>query len=482
MAAGNQISKPKGPAPEPDSWGGPVKQRLAVVGGVFIYVACFQWVYIHYLYQTFDYFGFDYYPPATRYLALGWVLSLLPSLWIPIKLTRASQLAYWVLYLTAIIPSMWVPLYVGLNPSPEIALVMLTLFAGFAILGTVYLVPVIPLGPARMRPENFWKLYAALGLAMALWIIIVFRSNLAVVSFWQVYELRDVASEMAEGNPVNYAFMLLTGAIAPFLIAWGLYHRRALLYVAGCLGQVLAYMAGGAKGSLLSIVFISGLYVLLTRKQQYPFAVKLMAAIVALVLGTVVTYLVAGVEATPESAPILFMAVSLVFMRTFGIGGLMTAQYYDFFQRNPQTLYSHIKGVSSFVQYPYANAIGLEIGSFYTGNPMQDSTAHFWATDGLAAMGLPGVLLISVFCALVFWAIDCVADRHGSRLGALIICFAAFNIANISLFTSLLSGGLALLIVFMYLAPGKPGPAAARFRMPARRRALGGTLPAPGSQ
>src|SRR5439155_25815507 len=89
----------------------------------------------------------------------------------------------------------------------------------------------------------------------------------------------------------------------------------------------------------------------------------------------------------------------------------------------------------------------------YSGTRDLDSTAHFWATDGLAALGLPGILLISVFCALLLWAIDSVAEKHDPKLVALLISFAAFNLANISIFTSLLSGGLALLMLLLYLMP-----------------------------
>src|SRR5262249_1743147 len=104
------------------------QQRLLLVGGIAAYIACFHWMYVHYLYPEWGYFGFDYNPPATKYLVLAWVLSLLPSFWMPIKLTRPSQLAYWVLYITTIIPSMFVPLFMAIDPAAEISLLMIVLF------------------------------------------------------------------------------------------------------------------------------------------------------------------------------------------------------------------------------------------------------------------------------------------------------------------------------------------------------------------
>jgi hypothetical protein len=156
------------------------------------------------------------------------------------------------------------------------------------------------------------------------------------------------------------------------------------------------------------------------------------------------------------------------------MGGLVVAWYYNFFQQNPLTYYSHVTGVNWFIHYPYANYSGLEVGSFYHAGSDLDATAPFWAMDGLEAIGLPGVLLISVFCALVFWALDSASQRHDSRLAALITTYAAYNFANISIFTSLFSGGLILVILCLYLLPPRRGM---EF-LPSRRKKKAGVLAA----
>jgi hypothetical protein len=147
----------------------------------------------------------------------------------------------------------------------------------------------------------------------------------------------------------------------------------------------------------------------------------------------------------------------VVLMRTLSINGLVTAQYYDFFQQNPLTYYSHIKVVNWVVHYPYQYPVGQEIGLAYSGTTGLDATANFFATDGIGGLGLPGILLMSVFCAGVFWILDSAAQKHDPRLAALVTTYAAYNIANISIFTSLLSGGLALLMVMLYVMPAQKG-------------------------
>jgi hypothetical protein len=457
-----------------------VQERVLLVFAISSYVALFQWVYEYYLYPSWDYFGFHFEPPPWPYLVLAWILSVTPSLWMPVKLTRPSQLAYWVLYITVFIPSMFVPLYAGLDAPKEISLLMVTLYAGFALMGSCYRMPLLRLEPARISRRVFWKGFGLTAGALAIWMIVVFRGHMQFLSFNNVYDLRDIQNDVSEGKLVNYAFMLLTGACNPFLMACGLFYRRRWLFVAGVLGQLLVYSVGGTKGSILSIAFICGFYALF-RIGRHPFALKLVFGTLALVGGLGLSYALAGYDPAPLEWH--WVALFVVLVRTFSMNGLMTAWYFNFFQSNPHTFYSHIKGVSWFVQFPYERTAALEIGSVYMGGNDADPTAHFWAIDGIGALGLPGVLLISAFCALVFWALDSAAQRHDPRLAALVICYAAYNIANISIFTSLYSGGLAILILALYLMPAET---AARLRKPALNRRAGrapfsGTQLIPGS-
>jgi O-antigen polymerase len=424
------------------------KSRMLLVLGILAYVGCFQWMYVHYLYPMFDYFGYDYNPPGTGYLALAWVLSVFPSVWMPLELKRPSQLAYWILYITVLIPSMFVPLYAALNPPPEISVLMMTLFAGFVIAGASYLLPLFRIRSLKISSRAYWKGFGFVAGALTLWMLVVFHKHLQILSFQYVDDLRRVASDIGEGSRVNYSYMWLSGVINPFLMGWGLYYRRRWLFLIGALGQLLVYSVVGSKSSILSVLFILGFY-LLFKLSRLAFALKLTLGSLALMGGFCLSYYFSGEN--PGLIQLILLAV--VFQRTLSEGGLITAQYYDFFQRNPLTYLSHIHGVNLFVHYPYKYTIGEEVGLAYAGTTDLDATGHFWAADGLGGFGLPGVLLISVLCALVFWVLDSTARRHDPRLIALLISFSALNLANASFFTSLLSGGLGLLIFLIYLMP-----------------------------
>jgi len=424
------------------------RQRALLVLGVLAFIVSYQWLYKHWAFPTFAYLGYDYTPPSNGYLLLAWVLSMLPSLWMPISLTRPSQLSYWVLYLTVFIPSIMISLFAGIDPAPQLAMLMLFLFIGFAIIGFSYRRPLMKLRSPRLRSSRFWYGFTLIAGLLILWLIIAFRGKFFIVSFTDIYDVRFAADDVIADTLLNYPLMLLPGAINPFLMAWGLYHKKKWIFLAGALGQLLVYSIFATKGSITSILFIPAIYLVL-QGDRGRFGMKLVWSIVALFVGLMLSFIVAG----EQSGPLFAMALFVVFLRTFATNGLATPLYYHFFQANPHTYFSHAKGFNWFIHYPYSNPLGIEIGSYYTGDPTFDYSAHFWATDGLGGLGLPGILLVSAFCALIFWVLDSVAQKHDPRLATLVITYAAYNIANGSLFTTLLSGGLGLLMVILYLMP-----------------------------
>jgi hypothetical protein len=343
---------------------------------------------------------------------------------------------------------MLVPVYADVLTMGQNIAVMLTLFVGFAITGLSYTLPLFRIRNKMMPPSSFKYLVIGCLTIAAAWFGYVHRSALALVSFSAVYDLRFNANELMEGSYVSYAGMLLSGAIDPFLMAWGLYCRRPLLFAAGALGQVLVYAGWGTKGSLTSIAFMAAFFLML-RSNRRAFGLKFAASVTGVLAAFAGLYLLLGNDIGPIPSFIFF----LLFARTFTIQGLLTAQYYDFFTHNPLTHYATVNGINWFVHNPYAHPIGIEVGYSVSGDPQYDAIAHFWASDGIAAWGLPGIILISILCAFVFWVLDSAAQRHDPRFGALVTCYAAYNLANIPLFTSLLSGGLGLLALWLYLMP-----------------------------
>ncbi|MGE0458959.1 MAG: hypothetical protein AB7O56_12235, partial [Bauldia sp.] len=145
---------------------------------------------------------------------------------------------------------------------------------------------------------------------------------------------------------------------------------------------------------------------------------------------------------------------SVGYMRTLGIQGAMAGVYADFFTANPHTYWSHVNFVATLINYPYTLPLGYVIGTHLVGGAGFNANASFWVTDGIAAFGYAGIVLIGG----VFGFLLAIANRlvPADRLvfGALLAIPFVMFLANTSLFTSLITGGgLLIAILLLYGAP-----------------------------
>jgi hypothetical protein len=150
-----------------------------------------------------------------------------------------------------------------------------------------------------------------------------------------------------------------------------------------------------------------------------------------------------------------FIIASLLFNRTFAAQGYTTGSFFDFFHHNPHTYFGHIHFIGDLVGSPYRRNLGEEVAQYYMGRNDVNLNANFWASDGIASIGVPGVIIASLLAAGAFLIFDSAAAPHNSRVVALCLCFAAINCGNWPLFTLLFSGGLIILIGVMLVAPSR---------------------------
>jgi len=156
----------------------------------------------------------------------------------------------------------------------------------------------------------------------------------------------------------------------------------------------------------------------------------------------------------------LFFQESLVynvFMSVFSlrfimISGVNAVNYIDFFSHHEHTYFSHINLVNKFTNgYPYGdNAIGQVIGDYYYGTTDANYNANFLLTDGVAGGGPIFVLITGIIAGVTLRLINSVTRKHDVRFAALPFSIIAVLLMNISLFTTLLSGGLLLVLVIFY--------------------------------
>jgi len=104
--------------------------------------------------------------------------------------------------------------------------------------------------------------------------------------------------------------------------------------------------------------------------------------------------------------------------------------------------------VGLFVHYPYQMTLGEVIGYDLVTSDL-DANASFYATDGYAALGAVGVVLIGPIFGL-FLSVANAMTASSLRMACAAFVPFVMIVSNSSLFTSLLSGGGFLLLLLVY--------------------------------
>ena len=425
-----------------DSW----KSRFAYIALAGAFVAVFTSIYTSHLARVFGYMRMTYNEPELVPHMLAWVLALIPACFLSVRLEKPSQFILSLLYIGIYIPSTVVPLYMRMRPEWDILALDAVLLLGLALMALVARGKPRPYRFKEPDGRAFWGVLWTIFAASAIYIVAVFGDNLRLVSLNNVYTsgLRLSSRAIFDNSYVGFAVMLMYSAVNPILLALGLHNRKIVLVAGGIAGQLLCYSTGGLKMIVLSIGLVFFVHFVVRRSMRHA-AHALMAAFIALLL----MFQAAIAISDRDNGAVLM--VETVVMRSLAIPGLLTAEYHDYFADHPRLHLANTKPFNWILPNPLEQEVIFAITSYYTGNYESTSNAHFWAQDGIANFGLPGILLVSLVTGLVLRVIDRISARHHVCFATMAFIFTGLNLSNAPLTTTLLSGGVGLTALLMIL-------------------------------
>lgn len=424
--------------------------RLLMPGLVLAYCAAFQWSYVKWIAPVWGYTGATYNSPDPALLSFAYLLAFALAVVSPQRIRRPSQLIYWILFFTVYIPGMLAPLFMQLDSNSKLFLLELSLAGGMI---PIALSSRLKMANIRSHPVSsrlFWSAFFIAFLLMNASLLIAFRGNMHIASLKEVYDVRAQGSLVAQENPgISYISTLLANVMNPFLMAYGLSVKRRKLAALGALGQVLVYSTAAMKSVLLSPIFIVLIFYTIKR-HRVAWVPKLALFCCAMFVG--LTMLTVG-----HREGLFFTLASITLYRTFAIPGFEIGEYQYFFENFPHTFFSQVHGLNLLIAYPYKLSLGQEVGSFFIGaasnGRIVNENVSFFAMDGIASLGLPGILVMGVICAFTFWVLDSSARKYPVTFTASALTSCAMSLTNASLFTSLLSGGLLLFMALFVVLP-----------------------------
>jgi len=457
-----------------------VKRRTWTVGGktiglrsllrtslpimILLFCAGFNFAYVNWVSPTWSYMGLTYKSPNFSLVFFGYVLALLICAVSPTKITRPSHVIYWFCVFAVYIPGLFIPLYMQLENGFELLLLQLSLTGGMLLIALSYRVPRFRVRPYPVDTRMFWLVFTIIYLGANFALVYTFQGMMQLVSFNDVYSVRTPAKHLLEANPgVAYISQSLSTVLNPLLMGYGLAFRRRSLFIIGALGEVLLYSTAAVKLQIAAPVVVFLLYFSLKKDRGGWVST---VAMVFTGMFFILTTVVIGIEPGP-----VFNLAFLFLVRIFTIPGSEMGQYQHFFQTMPHTYLSHVGVISRFMPNPYELSMGEEVSSFYglSGKyGLTNANASFFAMDGIGGFGLPGILLMALLCALVFWIVDSCARDFELKFSAPVLTMVIMSLTNVSLFTTLLGNGLIAWMLLFLLMPRewRSRPVAVRYEVP----------------
>lgn len=426
-------------------------QRVFAVILASVFLFSIVSVYIDYLSSRYSYIGFTYHEPNDTLFILSVAAAVAPSTYLPIVCTSVKNFAEWILYYVLYIPSAVLPVLQGTLTLENQSYLLLAIVLSFLVITA----PSKGLSSRAsgwktssqlsMTSGLFWTIFFTIYIALNLYVLAIFGGSLRIAGVTDIYDQRFLATDVVGTTFVAYATNIVAGALNPFLLAIGLWQKRPLFMAAGAFGQVFIFATAALRAVFLSILFIPAFYFLLRMSKLNANGIGLAFSSIALALMIAINLI------DPSENFVLSQVVSLIYMRTFCMTGVLVGIYAEFFLSNPLTYYSHVNVVGLLVPYPYQAQVGLEIGSFLIpGSTLFNANASFWATDGIAALGFVGIVIAGVLFRVFILVVDAVIPRRVLPVACAALVPTMIGVANYSLFTSLLSGGAGLLILLFY--------------------------------
>jgi len=427
--------------------------RLWFVAGSAVYTAIFAVTYFAYTSTRWDYWGLGVDPnwlPAE--MALFGALALWPAFLLPAKLQRPSDLFLLLQYSLVYIPTLFLAQHSRLPVLDQDArqTLCLAVVLGFAIMIWARRTwRPLKLPHVRVPSGMLWLgVVVVLGLSV-LALAAILGSNFRLVRLDEIYEVRAGVTEIIETSEGarfgGYPFFWSNNVFLPLLFAYALFRRSFLTMGVVLLGYLFLFGIWGAKQSLLAPIYLLFFYVALSIPRS---------AVLPIMLAGLSALLLVPAVIPDDGLPgvVRNWWIAIVHARTFAIPSVLIVQYIDFFQNHALTLGSHITGLNLLIDYPYDLDVSRTIGYHYYGH-LVTSNVNFWAQDGIAGFGPMGILAASLVASIVLWFADsAAAGLHlrfvGTVLGAVFLSFL-----STSIFTTLLTGGLFLQSLFLWLLP-----------------------------
>lgn len=390
------------------------------------------------------YMGVKWYDAPLWREGLALLLAAVPALFVPMRLSRAGDLAILILYGIVFVPSVAMQPNFSLAPFTSQLLYSLTSMAGLMVVCRVTRLDFTRLPPVSGLSPQAFDLVLYVGAAVILVMYAIFSPiRTFVLDLSQLYESRSDFFAAANKMPVfmNYLFVNASLSLAPLMVARGLYYRRWSMVGLALILAYLTFVTTSLRSMLFSVAFV-GVVTVLTMWKRPP-AVSLFIFFLGIaVVCTVLDALLPGYTPT--------LSYDLHY-RLFGNSALLSEAYHSYFDGQPKIHFSQ-SFLRPFIETsawaPYQVLVGEDV-SDVAGNHANGN----FAADAFANVGYLGVMLAYFVIAGIVTFYQRLAVHKHLQVAALGLVGPAFYLTNAGVHSAILSGGVTFSLILISLYP-----------------------------
>ena len=384
--------------------------------------------------------------PAVYEIAGFVLIAGLASFVMPLRISKPSDVALWMLFLLWLVPSLLLTYHAGTLPASEIFKFLVAVSASFALLVLLCRGPIMKV-PRISIPSLVFKVALVIPtLALSAVVIqLATRTNLdPTVNLFDlpaVYGRRLEAQQVMESGSFplfGYALSLLGTSLAPICFIYGLIRRRILFVVLGLTGLLSVFFFDGTKSNLFLPILFAGMLVLgINRGSQF---------------GTKLAFSLTGLVAV---GGYLWVEYQFIWISSFLTRRMIMAKattlgvYYETFRDSPVLMqdFGPMRLIGVTPTTGKANLVGQSFGA---------GLSEGWNGNGWSSMyadfGIGGLIIASALAAILLRLFDGTSRYAPFQLVAAMCGYVAFVWGETAITTSILTYGVlvSLLLLLQY--------------------------------
>ena len=409
------------------------------------YLLCYIYVLKYDLAPVYGYMPFRY--DGLRWADYDLICLLLPLAALPAgtKLEAPGQYVFVFLCQFLLLPTP--VLFLAHVPRPLFWQVFALFWLGMAILAAASRASL----PTFARPLSKRVYKRLIFCTVILFVILLVRGmmeNFQFVSFSKIYEVRngeDAVDTFTFGIVHTYLF-----SFGGLFVALSLLSKRYFLAFAATLTYVICYGIAQVKTAALGPFWIFYAYFCL----KYFVKTSMLRYYVCLsgpfFFGFALILLFPDSVSIGGNNIVVYFFTNIINYRMYAIPGEAFTIYSEYFATHPATYWSHINGVNVFLHYPYATSVAVVLDNTYG---LGNYNASYLSTDAVAAVGYGGIPLASAALGLVLAAANAAGRGLGRIFLGISMIMPAVMLLERPLTTSLLTGGIGFLILYLAWTP-----------------------------